>query len=87
VVVQWIAISQFELREPDAVVQANFQAAVNLDPLNERIRKNYDRFEELAKMGPAVERRGTTWEHNEPIAEAKIKPVHANRAPAAMAVA
>jgi hypothetical protein len=58
---QWLAIAQFELDGPPDVVRQNFATALDLDPLNEQIRLNFERFNQLAQTGPTTRDQDTHW--------------------------
>jgi tetratricopeptide (TPR) repeat protein len=58
---QWLAIAQFELDGPPDVVRQNFVTALDLDPLNEQIRSNFERFNQLVQTGPTTHDRGANW--------------------------
>lgn len=45
---EWFAISQAELGFPSDQVRASFEDALRLDPMNERLRGNFDRFKRRA---------------------------------------
>jgi hypothetical protein len=46
---EWAAIAMCELGAPDAAVRARFNTAIVLDPLNDRIRLNLEKFEQYAE--------------------------------------
>jgi len=50
---EWTAISQASLGFPDAAVRANFEAAIQSDSDNERIRNNYRLFDSTRPVRPS----------------------------------
>jgi tetratricopeptide (TPR) repeat protein len=47
---EWIAIASHELHAPDAHVRMLFQNALRLDPMNDRIRRNYAVFDQHTRQ-------------------------------------
>lgn len=49
---EWTAVSQASLGFPDGAVKANFEAAIQYDPNNDRIRNNYRLFDSMIAGRP-----------------------------------
>jgi tetratricopeptide (TPR) repeat protein len=59
----WLAISQAELRFPHELVRSAFENALRADPSNDRAHRNYRIYEDLEKSQPSA---GPAWDRISP---------------------